>query len=383
MAAPVKFQGTLNQNAVLTGLYNMIISQEVFSDNIRLQGTLVEKFRVDGTLYGDTKLFMSTDVGLIRNFPDTSGTLLTKRNPENPEVQSVTVDTFKQTAITVDGVKLKQAFMSSDIYGGFVSVILQWLRDAYKVLNITLINTYIGTVETEALKAVVEIDYPTMPTGENTTYGDLRAWNGYLAEIIGKTIADISVDLTDAMRLYNDYEFLRAYDLSNFMIVWNKEWSNIIRHISLPMIFHKDDVIGKEMESLVINDRYFGNILETGGTVAPSNETIRTLYDVIIKVGGEDKQFFPGDLLPEGYEYGANEAYQNVTIEEDDESIICKIVHKRAVPFMSALLIQTEFYNPKDLDRNHYLTWGYSQPTYLMEFPIITLKMTKDSNGGE
>ena len=64
------FVGQLKQNGVLSSLYNMIIGQEVFSDNIELKGTLFEKFRVDGTLYGDTKLFISTDVGKVRDFPD-------------------------------------------------------------------------------------------------------------------------------------------------------------------------------------------------------------------------------------------------------------------------------------------------------------------------
>ena len=60
MAAPVAFKGTLTQNAVLNTLYNMIIGQEVFSKNIAVKGTLADKFRIDGTLYGDTKLFISS-----------------------------------------------------------------------------------------------------------------------------------------------------------------------------------------------------------------------------------------------------------------------------------------------------------------------------------
>jgi hypothetical protein len=41
---------------------------------------------------------------------------------------------------------------------------------------------------------------------------------------------------------------------------------------------------------------------------------------------------------------------------------------------MSALVIETEFYNPMDLDRNHYLTWGFSKPQYLAEYPLLTFK---------
>jgi hypothetical protein len=364
MAKPVLFNGTLKQNAVLQALYNMIISQEVFAGNINLKGTLVEKFRLDGTLYGDTKLFISTDIGKLTDFPNASENLLTKRNPKAPKTQAVTIDRFKQTAITIDGVKLKQAFSSADIYGAFVAVCIQWLRDSMKVLNVTLINTFIGTVVTEATRNTIEVEFPAEPDG--TDVQELRQYRSYQAELIGASIADVAVDLQDALRDFNDYGFLRAYDLSNFMIVWNKRWANMIRHISLPKIFNKDEVIGKEMESVTINDRYFGTILTSSGTA--DGTTVRTLVDRVLTVDNEEKQFFPGDILPSGTTYNKDEAY---TV---DENIIAKIVHKRAVPFMSALVVESEFYNPKDLDRTHYLTWGYSEPTYLKEYPIIVFE---------
>lgn len=361
MAAPVAFTGTLTQNAVLNTLYNMIIGQEVFSKNIAVKGTLADKFRIDGTLYGDTKLFISTDIGTIYDFPNSSATLLSKTQPVDPEVQAVKVDTFKQTALTVDGVKLKQAFMSADIYGAFVSVVLQWLRDSMKILNMTLINSFIGTVVTEADVNEVEVDI--YENSDATSISELRQAESYAAERIGATLANVMIELKDVLRDFNEYNFLRSYDVSDFMIVWNKAWNTKIRHISLPQIFNKDDVLGKYLDTEVLNDRYFGNVKTANGTVG-ANEEVRTLVDRVI----DDLQYFPGDLLPEEATYLKGEAYVN------DNSIICKIVHKRAIPFMSALIIQTEFYNPKDLDRNHYLTWGYSQPTYLKELPIITVK---------
>ena len=54
------FNGTLRSNEIFTALYNMIISQEVFADNIK-GSDLVDQARVDGGLYGDTKLYYSTD----------------------------------------------------------------------------------------------------------------------------------------------------------------------------------------------------------------------------------------------------------------------------------------------------------------------------------
>ena len=53
---------TLTANEIYDTLANMIISQEVFADNIGKNQTLVDKARVDGSLYGDTKLYYSTDV---------------------------------------------------------------------------------------------------------------------------------------------------------------------------------------------------------------------------------------------------------------------------------------------------------------------------------
>ena len=361
---PTPFIGQLNQNAILSGLYNMIIGQEVFSKNIRLEGTLVEKFRIDGTLFGDTKVFISTDIGTLYTFPDSSKTLLSKTQPLNPEVQSITVDTFKQTAITIDGVKLKQAFMSQDIYGAFIGVCLQWLRDTYKVLNVKLINTFVGTTVTQAEKATINVELPEMPA---TSLVERQSFFNLCGELIGKALADVAVDLKDAMRDYNDYGYLRSYDLGDFMFIWNKSWANKIRHISLPMIFHKDGVVETEMEKEILNSQYFGDVVAAAGTA--NGTTHRTLVDMVVA----GRQYFPGDILPVGTAYAAKAAYVA------NDAIIGKIVHKRAIPFMSALMVQTEFYNPKDLDRNHYLTWGYSKPQYLAEYPLITFVATTEA----
>ena len=49
-----EFAGKLNSNEIFAALYNMIISQQVFADNIAgTNAQLVDKARVDGSLYGD------------------------------------------------------------------------------------------------------------------------------------------------------------------------------------------------------------------------------------------------------------------------------------------------------------------------------------------
>ena len=57
------FTGQLRSNEIFAALYNMIISQQVFADNITdTFSELADRFRVDGSLYGDTKLYYSSDV---------------------------------------------------------------------------------------------------------------------------------------------------------------------------------------------------------------------------------------------------------------------------------------------------------------------------------
>lgn len=52
------FNGQLRSNEIFAALYNMIISQQVFADNIYdTKASLVDMSRVDGSLYGDTKLY--------------------------------------------------------------------------------------------------------------------------------------------------------------------------------------------------------------------------------------------------------------------------------------------------------------------------------------
>lgn len=59
---PLQSAFTLNSNEIFASIANMIISQEVYSDNLGKHQKLVDKARVDGTLFGDKKLFYATDV---------------------------------------------------------------------------------------------------------------------------------------------------------------------------------------------------------------------------------------------------------------------------------------------------------------------------------
>ena len=89
------FNGQLTPNKIFGSIFNMIISQEVFADNIK--GTfskLVDMARTDGTLYGDTKLYYATDclesVDWLNDAE--AANLLELNRPDAPNVQAIKMD---------------------------------------------------------------------------------------------------------------------------------------------------------------------------------------------------------------------------------------------------------------------------------------------------
>ena len=98
------FTGQLNSNEIFSALYNMIISQEVFADNIKgTNSALVDNARVDGSLYGDSRLYYASDV--LESAPwgndAEAENLLELHRPPAPECQVITLDQFRQISLTV------------------------------------------------------------------------------------------------------------------------------------------------------------------------------------------------------------------------------------------------------------------------------------------
>ena len=121
------FSGQLNANEIFAALYNMIISQEVRADNIAgTFSSLVDKARVDGSLYGDTKLFYSPDVLKSRAWlgDNEASSLLAINRPAAPECQAIVLDQFRQIDITVDNYLTKRAWMDEGAFSSFNSVML-------------------------------------------------------------------------------------------------------------------------------------------------------------------------------------------------------------------------------------------------------------------
>ena len=370
-----QYNGQLNHNEIFDFIYNMIISQQVFSDNIKdTKSTLANMSRVDGTLYGDTKLYYATDViGSVEWTNDAEAqNLLKLHRPENPECQAITIDKFRMIPLTVDNYLSKRAFATESAFSDFTSVMLGWIRETKKIYDATLFNTFVGTNETNIGKQITSINLPAEPDGADDY--NTEAYNRIVAQTIAKDFADLIVDLEDVSRDYNDYGNLRSYSSDDFVYVWNAEWVNKITKMDVPTIFHKDGLIDKFAQH-TLPARYFGSVNTSSGTTSGANITVRSLiekdYNTVApnEVGYDAKKHvFPGDLLP------ANTAYEAYETYGEDPSVICKIYHKRSIPFMTAFETGTSFFNPRSLTETHYLIWGYNSLEHLQNYPFITVK---------
>lgn len=375
------FTGQLNANEIFAALFNMIISQQVFADNIYdTKSTLADMSRVDGTLYGDTKLYYSTDV--LKSFDWTNDAeaqnLLMLHRPAAPDVQAITIDQFRMIPLTVDNYLSKRAFSTEGTFSAFTSQMLAWMRDTKRVYDATMFNSFVGTHQAGlndngvGAKQNVQIAIPAEPDGVDDY--NTEAYNRIVAQLIAERMADLIVDLEDVSRDYNDYGNLRSYNVDDLVFVWNSEWVNKIKKTDMPTIFHKEGLIDKFAEH-TLPARYFGNINTIGGTTSATNTTVRSLIEKDYNTVDPDhvsydpaKHIFPGDLLPASTAYLANETYSQ------DSTVVFKVYHKNSVPFMTAFETGTEFFNPRSLTETHYLIWGYNELESLKNYPFITAK---------
>lgn len=366
------FTGQLRANEIFGALFNMIISQQVFADNIKDNDNLklVDRARTDGSMYGDTKLYYSTDILKSHAWgADAEATNLLKlARPKAPLVQAIHIDIFRQIDLTVDNYLSKRAWIDEGAFSSFTAVMLGWIRETKKVYDLTTYNAFLGTAESSATRASESIDL----TGVSNR-----------GQYIAKALADLMDDMEDVVRDFNDYNHLRSYSRGEIQVIWNNKYRNEITKLDLPIIFHKDGVVEKLADDK-LNSRFFGTVNTSSGTTAATNTTVRSLIENDYEVASaaadpraelnEDGDYivhvFGGDLLPNSTDYLANETY---TV---DDSIICKVLVKLP-PYMSAFEVATSFFNPKSLTENHYLTWGHNTLEYLKNYPLITVRETE------
>lgn len=351
------FNGQLNSNEIFAALYNMIISQQVFADNIASTGSeLVDMSRVEGSMYGDTKLYYSTDVLKSTKWGNDAeaANLLALHRPDAPKCQAIRLNVFRQIALTVDDYLSKRAWGDEGAFSSFKSVMLGWMGDTKKVYDATTFNAFVGTAKSGVATENVEIDVTTA-VGSATGEEAARIEGGVIAEEIAKLITN----LKDITRDYNDNGQLRSYNISDLVFVWNSDAVAKIEKRDLPTIYHKDIV--DKLGEYVLPARYFGTV--NAGETQGNGTTVRSLVEQDIGAN----HYFAGDLIKASDKAPAGTSY---TV---NPKILFKVMHRQSVPYMSAFEVGTSFFNAKSLTDNRYLTFGHNTLEYLKQYPFVTV----------
>lgn len=370
----------LNVNEIYTAIFNMIISQTVHQSNIKgTYGSLAERFKVDGTMYGDSKIFYATNVLSSRPWTGDSeaSNLLALHRAPSPKAQVVQINQARVIELTVDNYLSKRAWSTSDAFSQFTNSMISWMADTKRVYESRLINTFVGNTISKAAKATITVDLTTA-AGSASTEEESRRLQ---AQEIAYDVANLLVDLKDTTEDFNDYGFLRSYDEDDFYYVFNSKYVNQITKLDTPSLFHKDGLVDK-MGKDILPARYFGRavtesdfgsgkIFGTDGAYDSTKGTARIAKELTYN----DKHYFPGDALATTGSYvGVVDGLETSDVYIEDDTIIAKIIHKEAVPFMGAFETNTSFFNSLSLTDNRYLIWMYSEPVYLYDLPFLTIK---------
>ena len=355
---PVQAAFTLNPNEIFATVANMIISQDVYADNLGNHQTLVDKARVDGSMYGDKKLYYATDVLVSLEWgADAEATnLLALDRPADPKVQDITIDVFRQIRLTIDNYLSKRAWSTEGAFSSFNSVMLGWIRETKKVYDGTTYNVFIGTIETSVGEQQKTVDLGAITSDSTLNTIEKDKLEGMT---IAQSLADLIVAMGDYSRDFNDYGFLRSYANEKLKVIWNSAFVNKIRKVDLPTIFHKEGLVDK-FEEDVLPARYFGQVQATQHTSVAGE---RAVHEIVIN----NKHYFPGDVIETGATVPAGESYIV------DAEIICKVLVKLP-PYMSGFEVGTSFFNARSLTENHYLTFGHNTLEYLKNYPLVTIK---------
>ena len=383
------FTGSLNTNEFYNSIYNMLRLSYVYADNLAgLDDSLANKYRADGGMYNDQSIYTDMDIIYSRVWDPDDTNVLAPEAVVKPVQQTITTDKFRQIGLYTDEYLSKRAWMDAAKYDEFRAVVQKQVSETKKVFEQKLVDTFVGGIQNGGAQDVTL----TLPTDSNA-----EAQNRLQAQAIATKIGDLFVDLKDSNEKYNKNGFTKSFKMEDFDIVWNSEYYNKMLYTDLTTIFHNENLL---KQGHVMPSRYFCTfVLGAASTADGSTIIARREYFIPVGNNGEYaaagpkvKHVFPGDVLPKGTPVNATGAdtFASITTTINGRSrtvkaatsayaaklqskVICKLIHKDAIKYMSSFETGTEFWNPKNLTTNRYLTWAYAEPETLDGYPIITI----------
>ena len=353
---------TLNNNEVISALSNQILSIQTYSDNIaEMYGGVLGISKADAGMYGDKKIYIATNTLTSTDWANDAeaANLLALNRPAAPDVQVITLDTFRKVFVTTDDYMSKRAFADEGGFQQFNSVVLSWLVDTRRIYEATTFNAFLGTDVTATGSQSQTVALTTAPATDTNPDKESRAKLDTL--IIAEKVANVLDELVDVSTKYNDLGFVRSYNLDDLIIVWNTEWLNKLLKYGLPTVFH-DDVLPK-LTKYKLPARYFGTVNSSAKT---ADANTKSLIEQVIGTA----HYFAGDAVATGASCPAGTSYQV------NPKVICKIMHKNSLPFLTAFTANTEFFNPRSLTKTNFLIFGHNTLAHLKQYPMVTIATT-------
>ena len=384
------FNGQLNSNEFYNSIFNQIRLAMVYANNLEgLDDSLAARYRADGGMYHDKSVYTDMDILYSRVWNPEDTNVLAPEAVVAPKQQEIKVNKFRQIGLYTEEYLSKRAWQDAAKFDEFRSVVGKQVSETKKVFEQKMVDTYVGVIQNGGAQDRT-LELPVVAD-------DAEAQNRLQAQTIAKEIGDVLVKMKDTSNLYNKNGFLKSFNSDDFDVVWNADYYNKVLYTDLPTIFHKENLL---KEGKVLDSHYFGTAT-LGSTSTANGTTVRARREYFIPVdasgayaaaGPNVTHVFPGDLLPNKTPINATgvDTFTNITATINGRSrtvaactsafayiantkVICKIIHKDAIKYLSSFETGSEFWNPKNLTTNRYLTWAYAEPETLDGYPLITI----------
>lgn len=368
------FNGMLNSNEIYNTLFNVrILFQKIVPNTVK-RDEIVSLLDKAVGMYGDTGILMGMDIQGTYEFgmdAEAPKLLAINRN-KTQKVEKYTIKNWRQTDVTNDAYISKRAFLDEGTFAMFNGYLVGTLGKAMDAFETGSVKAGVGTYTSSNAALTINV---TMPAADGT-----EATERIRAAKIRQAILDLKADMADNQRKYNGYGFYSSYDWDDFTAAFNTKYTNEINALALYSTFNPE-FIREASGGRQWTPKWFGTVLATAGTTDAVNYNIYSLVEInsdestnfpltAEQLAAGTYRIFPGDLLPGGFDYAANEAY----VRED--TVIAKIFAPEYVYYMTGYEQGESFYNPRSATTNHYLRKGYS-PVQVSSFvPFITLKET-------
>ena len=365
------FTGSLNSNEIYNALFNLRILFQKLAPQTVKRDEIVSLIDKATGMYGDTGVVQGMDIqgtyafGMDAEAPK----LLDINRNQTQKIEKYTIDKFRQTDVTNDAYISKRAFLDEGTFALFNGYIVGTLSQAMDAFESGMVKASLGTFSAAPASMNITITLPAIDGTEAT--------ERTRAALIKKAILDLKAKMKDNSRDFNGYGFYASYDWDDFTAAWSSEYINEINALSLYSAFNPK-YIDEATDGRIWTPKWFGNVLTSAGTTTASNTDIFSLVEVnsdestnfpltATQISGGVYRIFPGDLLPDSFNYGANEAYQM------DPKVICKVFAPEYVYYMTGYQQGDSFYNPRSATTNHYLRKGFSDVVISKFRPFITI----------